>query len=155
MAEIKTKKGETILVDDEDFEWLNQWRWWVDNRGYARRTYKDPETKKVVLVQMHRLILGINATEVQGDHINGNKLDNRRANLRPCHISENVRNRKMHKGKRFGLKGVYKGKRGRFYSSIFHNGVKRHLGSFDTAEDAAEFYQLASDMLHGEFSRQP
>lgn len=152
MAEIKTKKGEVILVDDEDFAWLNQWRWWTV-RKYARRTYKDPATKEIVLVQMHRLILGVTDASVQVDHINGNPLDNRRSNLRTCHISENVRNRKMHTGKRFGLKGVYRGKRGNFYSSIFHAGKKHWLGTFESAGDAAEFYQLASDMLHGDFSR--
>lgn len=152
MAEIKTKKGETILVDDEDFEWLNQWRWWTV-RKYARRTYKDPDTKQVVLVQMHRLILGVTDPQIQVDHINGNPYDNRRANLRTCRIAENVRNRKMHEGKLYGHKGVYKTERGRFYSTITHNGKKHYLGKFETAEDAAEFYQLASDMLHGAFSR--
>lgn len=154
MAEIKTKKGEVILVDDEDFEWLNQFEWRLNDRGYAIRAYNDKANGKNFVVRMHRAILGISNSSIHADHKNGDRADNRRENLRTCTIAENARNRSMHDGKRFGLKGVYKSARGGYWSSIMHNGKRRHLGTFETPELAAEFYQLASDMLHGEFSRQ-
>ncbi|QMV33173.1 hypothetical protein 23F_00011 [Ralstonia phage Gerry] len=153
MAEIKTKKGEVILVDDEDFDWLNQWRWWLCNKGYARRSYKG-EDGKLVTIQMHRLIAGVTDPSIQVDHKNGNRLDNSRENLRRCIIAENVRNRKMHAGKSTGFKGVYAHRSGgNFHARITFDGRARYLGTFETPELAHEFYCLAADMLHGEFAR--
>ena len=67
------KRGGYALVDDEDYGWLSRYRWNHGKNGYAY-TYRPKATL------MHRLIMGYPETEV--DHINGNRLDNRRSNLR-------------------------------------------------------------------------
>ncbi|QKW95336.1 AP2 domain-containing protein [Ralstonia phage RPZH6] len=148
MAEIKTKKGEVILVDDEDFEWLSKWRWWVEKNGYARCRVDGKN------VSMHRLILGLTGPSIHADHKNGEKLDNRRDNLRACTISQNTQNRKRNAEKIVPLKGVTPQTSGKGYTArIQCGGRSRHLGTFETAELAHEFYCLAADMLHGEFAR--
>ncbi|WVS23956.1 hypothetical protein QkW1_33 [Ralstonia phage QkW1] len=148
MAEIKTKKGETILVDDEDFEWMNQWNWWT-RKGYA---ICKPDGK--IAVRMHRLIMGVSGADVFVDHHNGRKLDNRRVNLRICTREQNAQNRKRNTEKIVPFKGVKPQTRGRGYiARIQVDGKRRYLGTFENPELAHEFYCLAADMLHGEFAR--
>lgn len=148
MAEIKTKKGEVILVDDEDFEWLNQWNWWT-RKGYA---IAKPDGKNAV--RMHRMILGATDDDVFVDHRNGVKLDNRRHNLRACTREENAQNRKRNAGTIVPFKAVTKRARCAGYiARIGFNGRRIYLGHFQTAELAHEFYCLAADMLHGDFAR--
>ena len=74
MKQIPLTQGKYALVDDSDFEWLNQWKWNYNN-GYARRIKEINKTREIIY--MHRFILKINKEKVC-DHINGNGLDNRR-----------------------------------------------------------------------------
>ena len=94
MREIPLCDGAAALVDDEDFDWLNQWKWHLGAGGYASRREWNAVEKRTRGVLMHRLIL--NAPPPIGyvvDHINRNRLDNRRANLRLSTFQENARNR--------------------------------------------------------------
>lgn len=88
--EIQLTQGKVTLVDDEDYEWLSQWKWCAkDGRNgnfYAFRASKNKST------YMHRLILDTPKGKVT-DHINGNGLDNRRINLRICSYRENSHNK--------------------------------------------------------------
>lgn len=84
------------LVDDSDFDWLNQRKWRLSTQGYAI-------TGKKKIILMHRLI---NKTNGITDHINQNKLDNRRFNLRTVSGMENGRNRGKNKNNTSGYKGV-------------------------------------------------
>src|SRR4051794_23713163 len=97
MAEILTKDGSAILVDDGDFAWLNQWKWSI-SRGYAVRRATGEN------VRMHRLILGLKLGEYT-DHVNGNRLDNRRSNLRKATMAQNNQNRAS-RGSKSGYRGV-------------------------------------------------
>lgn len=153
MAEIYTSKGIAILVDDEDFASLPKSGWYIQG-GYARRTQRIGPRKegKMLLIAMHRLILGLDAGDRrQVDHINGNPLDNRRCNLRICHKDENSRNRRVHKNNRLGIKGV-SAHGNKFRSEIAVNKRRIYLGLFPTAELANEFYALAAELVHGEFA---
>src|SRR2546430_16319669 len=96
---IKLTRGKYALVDLVDYEWLSQWKWYCSARGYAaRRLY--PENK---VVYMHRVIIP-EGEEV--DHINHDKLDNRKSNLRPCTHKQNLRSRGLNKNNKSGYKGV-------------------------------------------------
>lgn len=154
MAEIKTKRGDVILVDDEDYAELASRSWFVDGNGYAKRTQRvGPRREgRQITIPMHRHIVGLDGNDRrQVDHINGNPLDNRRANLRICSKDENSRNRRVHSNNRLGIKGV--SRHGlKFRSEIQINKRRIYLGLHDTAELANEFYSLAAEMLHGEFA---
>lgn len=87
------------------------------------------------------------------DHINGVQTDNRIANLRIATYAQNVANSVINRNNTSGFKGVsYQKTSGKWLARIKINGLKRHIGSFDTAEEAGLAYQQASESLHGEFS---
>lgn len=100
---IKLTQGKYAIVDNDDFDKLNQWKWWVDYRGYAVRDVGGRKNKKRIL--MHRLI---NNTPkgLSTDHINRNKLDNRRKNLRTVNQSQNLFNTGLPKNNTSGYKGI-------------------------------------------------
>ena len=87
------------------------------------------------------------------DHINGNKTDNRIENLRPATAEQNGQNQLLRNSNTSGIKGVTLDKRvNRWASRIRYNGTRRTLGHFDTKELAAEFLELAREMLHGDYA---
>lgn len=151
MKEIELTRGCVALVDDEDFEWLNEWAWAITYNSYAKRDCSINGRRFTVL--MHRQILKApNGIEV--DHINGNRLDNRKSNLRLATFSENQRNSKCQKNNKLGIKGVFwKRAKNRFIAYITPPLQKQiWLGSFKTAQEAKEAYCRAAKELHGEFA---
>ncbi|WP_326972775.1 HNH endonuclease [Burkholderia pseudomallei] len=87
------------------------------------------------------------------DHINNNRLDNRISNLREAGYSQNQWNKSFSSKNRSGLKGVYfRPEFGKWVSRIGYMGKKKHLGHYETREEAYEVYCLAADLLFGEFS---
>ena len=100
MREIELTQGKTALVDDEDYEKINQWNWVCNNDGsktsqrfYAIRRNGIKFGGKGELVSMHREIMGF-PIGMDIDHIDGNTLNNQKKNLRICTRAENLRNRK-------------------------------------------------------------
>lgn len=149
MAIIKTRKGEEILVDDSDYEWLSKFTWYIGN-GYAMRGIR--VDGKSVTIRMHREIMNTPSRH-DTDHINGIKTDNRRCNLRVCTRSENQSNRVANSNNKIGIKGVSKNSDCEtFRSQIAVNGKVINLGSFATAEEAHQAYIAASLKYHGAFS---
>jgi hypothetical protein len=137
MKEIQLTKGKVTIVDDEDFEYLNQWKWSAvvkSNTIYAKRG--QVINGKFYIIPMHRSIL--NPTiGLEVDHINRNGLDNRRNNLRCVSHAENCRNRKEPIKSR-GV-GVYKvGKK--YKSQKMIKGILYYLGIYKTYEEAREKY---------------
>ena len=150
--EITLSNGGVVLFDDEDFELVNAYHWHVDNAGYARTNIWSGGRKSAA-PRMHRLILGDVDSKLHIDHINGNKLDNRKSNLRICTASENARNRGKQRNNTSGYKGVcYDKARQKWKAEIKANGVRRMLGRFNTAEDAHQAYVNAAKELHGDFA---
>lgn len=87
------------------------------------------------------------------DHINGNRADNRLANLRKATWSENQRNRARGRNNTSGVKGVnYYPPNGKWCAQIGYEGRRVHLGCFDTLESAAEAYQQAAKKMHQDFA---
>lgn len=103
----KKFKGVYTLVDDADYVFLSRWNWSLMCSGYVFRKGKKSEGclyRKTIY--MHRQILGITDSKVLCDHINHNKLDNRRCNLRVCTSTQNQSNRILNRTSLSGYKGV-------------------------------------------------
>ncbi len=153
--EIQLTQGQVAIVDDEDYEWLNQWKWCAvsgkNSKGHGGGFYairrKQGMTKNII---MHRIIL--NATDgLEVDHINGDGLNNTRSNLRLCTHNQNVWNRKRKNKNMCGYTGVHK-RENRFRAEIRCNGKKIIIGSFESAILAAEAYDKKATELFGEFA---
>jgi hypothetical protein len=147
---IQLSRGKEALVDDEDFEKLSQHKWYFHRSGYAVRNVRVANGKQYQQF-MHRVILGLEkGSSLMGDHINQNKLDNRRSNLRAATRQGNSQNRSKLSSNTSGYVGVaQKGKKWRAY---IRDGCKQKtIGTYDTAEQASEAYQAAAKQIHGEF----
>jgi hypothetical protein len=144
MKKIKLTRGKYAVVDDEDFAALNQWNWCCDSSGYAARDVGGRKNKKRVL--MHRLLNNTPDGFVT-DHINRNKLDNRKANLRSLTQRQNTYNSSLSKNNKSGFNGVcwWKHPRGQGYwvATIKVNYKKIHLGYFKKLADAVNARKLA------------
>lgn len=155
--EIELTKGYKALVNDEDFEYLSQFKWSTDPLGYAIR-YK-LVNKKIVRIRMHRVILERVlerplTSDEEPDHIDHNPRNNTRQNLRVSTHQQNMRNRtkvKTPTASRF--KGVYRSKGAKKWSAYIKiNGKLHFLGQFDNEELAAKAYDAAAREHFGEFA---
>lgn len=156
----KYGKGKVAKIDDDDFDIVTNHRWHVDRCGYARcHEYKRVNPDRPVIL-MHRLILGEEILKDKYvDHINGDKLDNRRANLRICTNQQNMCNRSKYKRKNKSImaskyKGVRKyGNNNKWVARISINGKPVHIGVYNTEEEAALAYNHFAKELQGEFAK--
>lgn len=147
MKTIQLSKGLFAIVDDEDFERISRFKWSAtksDGKWYARRNHSGST------VYLHRFILGI-TTRQYIDHINGNSLDNRRANLRIATNSQNGANTKKRTTNTSGYKGVKKAGR-KWRATITCNYREVHIGVYETPEDAARAYDSKARELFGNFA---
>lgn len=88
------------------------------------------------------------------DHIDGDRQNNRVANLRPATQSENNWNSRLRKNNLVGVKGIRRLPRdGKFIAEIWHRGKSHTLGYFETLEDAIAARREAAERLHGAFAR--
>jgi hypothetical protein len=144
---IPLTSGFYAYVDAADYEWLSQWRWRVYSGGYAGRLEKGK------LIYMHRQIMKPPKRKFV-DHINGNRYDNTRANLRNITPGQNMYNT----GKQPGTTSIYKGvsydrQSGQWVAQIQFRKESLHLGRFDTEIEAARAYDRGAVELLGEFAR--
>jgi hypothetical protein len=151
MRQIPLSQGKFTIVDDEDFEYLNQWKWYYresvrgSNLGYAIRS----TDKK----RMHRII---NKTPkgMYTDHINRNKLDNRKENLRTCTYSQNNCNKEIRSDNTSGFKGViWLKRRSRWIVRLCKSGKCINGGSFKDKNEAAKRYNSLAIALFGKFAK--
>jgi hypothetical protein len=157
VAVILTKKGEEIFVDDCDYERLCGYSWYLDKYGYAvAETKHNGERKKL---RMHRMIMGVTDQKVLVDHINCNKIDNQKINLRVCNQSENARNRGASKNSQSCVKGLYYSKRLNQWKAEIMLNNKKYRKSFscniyqNAKELAIQWLEENRGKLHGDFSR--
>lgn len=148
--EIILTQNKITIVDDEDFERLNKFKWHAHSTPhifYAARTFNNK------MIYMHRYIMKTEG-KLQVDHINGNPLDNRKSNLRIVTQKQNTRNSKMKNTNTSGYKGVYWYKRSKKWCTHIHvDGKTINLGYFDDKNDAAKVYNEAAIKYFGEFAK--
>lgn len=141
---IALTKGYVAIVDPDWHEMLSLIRW-TYNKGYAEtRSGKQRKHES-----MHRVIMDAQPGQ-EVDHINGDKLDNRKLNLRLCTRNQNIQHRKG-----FGGTSQFKGVRlnyGKWDALIKHNKKSYFLGRFDCELEAARAYNEAATRLHGDFA---
>lgn len=92
------------LVDNENYDWLNQWTWMLNSTGYAYRQEYVGKGKYQTIFLHRELVMA--PRPIQVDHINRQKLDNRMSNLRPVTSRENILNRSLQKNNSSGYPGV-------------------------------------------------
>lgn len=153
MKEIKLTKEQITLVDDSDYEYLNQWHWQAIKNidtFYAQRSIRI--NGKRGFISIHRLIMNT-PKNMEVDHIDHNGLNNQKNNLRNCTHRENHINVRS-KGRSKYLGVYFQEYRGYSYikADITINGERKRLGSFKTEEDAARAYDEVAKTYHGEFA---
>ena len=153
MKQIPLTRGKVALVDDDDFEELNQYKWYVHNEhGYFYAARGMLVEGKVKTIRMHRQIM--NAFDaILIDHKDGNGLNNQRYNIRVCTYAENAYNQKIKKHSSI-FKGVgWREVRKRWRASIRFNDKLKELGLFKSEIDAALVYDNKARELFGEFAK--
>lgn len=154
MVEIKLLKSTLVaLVDDEDADLVAGIAWFITRkRGRAKYRYVYTRLPGIGTISLHRFIMRA-PKGMLVDHRDHNTLDNRRANLRVCTSSQNQQNAFTKKTSATGLKGVWFDARKKCYRPrIWIDGKRTWLGSFHSAEHAAEAYREAAIKHHGEFA---
>lgn len=153
--EIKLTQGYVALVDDADYDYINQFKWCVyidrkKNLYYAIGSKKVNGVRKSI--RMHREIMQPPKNMVV-DHINGDGLDNRRINLRICTVQQNACNRTSNRDSTSKYLGVswYKAL-SKWQSVINPDGKIKHLGYFNTELEAAIIYNINARKYFGEFA---
>lgn len=153
MIEISLTQGKVALIDDEDLEIIEGYKWYCrkTHHNYYAVAHKYIERKRTS-IQMHREILKCTFKEYQVDHIDGNGLNNCKSNLRIVTPQQNSFNRKYTFGTSM-YKGVSWNKRDDFWqATIKYNGKSKMLGYFKDEMDAAKAYNEAAKELFGEFA---
>jgi hypothetical protein len=154
VKEIALTQGKAAIVDDEDFEFVSQFKWHACGRGgsrwYARR--KVGVLGQPVFLKLHNALVTPGPAEVV-DHINHDGLDNRRSNLRICTRQENGWNKLRPANNTSGFKGVSWHADRQLWRAVVHiSRRQKYIGSFDTAEQAARAYDTAAVALFGAFA---
>lgn len=141
MKEILLTQSKMALVDDDNYEWLNQWKWCA-NRAYGEKYYAVMYTregrKNRKRIYMHRLIIE-SSCDMDCDHIDGNGLNNQRSNLRLVTHRQNMQNILGTKTSKYPGVCWHKASN-RWSATISINGKAKHLGIFATEIDAFNAY---------------
>lgn len=140
MKEIQLTNGGITLVSDEDYEWLNSYKWykWMNQGGdwYVLMVN--------VYTRMHRMIMNA-PPKMKVDHINFNTLDNQRGNLRVVTHSQNMQHRRgASSNSKTGIRGVRPYKRGGFVAVVTVNTV-RYEKHFKDVHEASKWVEEERD----------
>lgn len=157
MKTITLTQNQFALVDDADYEFLNQWKWYAfraGNKWYAARTSKrDSITKKQTTIWIHRVINNTPAG-LDTDHVDGNGLNNQKSNLRSVTGSQNQGNTGKRRDNTSGFKGVTWDKHANKYTAqIRFNKEHIYLGLFTDPVDAARAYDSKALEIFGDFAQ--
>jgi len=144
---LRNKTGETVgvaVVDACDLHLVKDYKWHLTNHGYVASKGKHGA------VYMHRLLIGIDGGHI--DHVDQDKQNNRRHNLRHCTASQNIANSKARKSSKTGIKGVHPTRNG-FAAQITKDRKTLHLGTFQDADEAKASYDNKASEIFGGFAR--
>ena len=170
IIESKKHGTHTVLIDEEDWEIIEGYKWYIQKpqKGktfYVHTSVIDPDKdewyirpcdgarwRRRTVIAMHRLITKC-PKGLQVDHINQNGLDNRKENLRICINDQNQYNKKPDVSNSSGLKGVsWNKKRNKWNAQISIEKVRTNIGNFNTKEEAARVYDANAHHYYGEFA---
>lgn len=122
--------------DLEDYDKIQVYCWHKNKRGYIVSSISENDEDEKQTIRIHRLIMGVNNPEIEVDHIDRQKSNNRKYNLRTTDHRQNNVNRNPNINNSSGCQGVYFNKQmNKWHSQIFY-GKKKHLGYFDELDDA-------------------
>jgi hypothetical protein len=152
MKEILLTQEKVAIVDDEDYEYINQWKWQAHKHRetfYAWRTIR--KDGKKITIQMHREIMGFLYCDGRiCDHKNRNGLDNRKSNLRNANSSMNSYNRKINKNNHSQYRGVsWRDKARKWIVQVGLNGRQIYGGRFSDIISAAKAYDKIVESIRG------
>ena len=152
MRMVELTKGMSSMVDDEDYDMLMQWSWFVHkcrNTFYAGRMHSSKKRH----IKMHRVIMGIDDPAIVVDHIDRDGLNNQRSNLRLATSSENLLNAPGWGAS--GFRGVsFHKKANKWQVAVSHQGKSHWIGLFESINDAALAYNKKASELFGQFAFQ-
>jgi hypothetical protein len=154
---IRLSRGKFAIVDPDDFYWLSRHKWSASGVGrtfYAVRTARGRNGRRGKTHSMHREIART-PKGLECDHINGNGLDNRKANLRSATRQQNIwNNSKRRTAWLSKYKGVSRSSSGRLWrATIIANGKSTHLGSYKDEDEAAKAYDKAARENFGQYAK--
>ena len=153
MLMIELTQGKVALVDDIDFIYLNQWKWFIDKN--CKHSYAVRDLCSGKRIYMHRVILermGFENFE-ETDHIDRDTLNNQRYNLRSATRQQNSANHKLNVNNVTGFRGIcYTERLKPWMARISVNGRYKFLGRYETAIEAAKAYDKAAVAQYGDFA---
>lgn len=152
---IKLTRGKYAIVDVDDFERVNQYRWHCTNFGYARRTASKMSEKgrKRVAICMHNVVCPV-PEGMTVDHIDRNRVDNRKANLRAVTRRQNTWNRKfVKKGSKTRYTGIHWNKKVKKWNVRLRiEGRRQSFGYYADEVEAAKAYDRAAKKCRREYA---
>lgn len=150
-VEIPLTQGKVAVVDIDDAPVVAKYKWCASRHGgtvHAVRSARTVDGRKTTK-SMHQLLTGFALT----DHANGDGLDNRRFNLRPARVAQNIANQQKRAGGTSAYKGVsWQRQKRAWRAQITSRGKRIHIGLFASEVDAAHAYDDAARALHREFA---
>jgi|SRR6188768_735071 len=153
MKEVQLTQGKVALVDDQDYDFLNQFKWYAKKDPFAKTYYaarNNPEVKGL-LILMHRQILGLDDPKLFCDHSDHNGLNNQKYNLRIATRSQNNAN-KQPTGTSKYLGVSWDKSRNKWKAEIRKNKKGIHIGRFKNEAEAALAYNKKAVEMHGDFA---
>jgi hypothetical protein len=154
MKTIELNQNKIVMIDDEDYDFLMQWRWftYTPNKGKSWYVVRHPEIRPGNKIVMHREIMKA-PEHLHVDHIDHNGLNNQKINLRLCTNAENSRNKSLHRKCSSTYRGVswHKGCK-RWVAQMMFSYKKIHLGCFKSEIEAAKCYDENAKKHFGEFA---
>lgn len=153
MRLIPLTQGQLVQVDNKNYTWLNQWKWYALKHGktfYAQRSVWNKEKKKPNVIKMHVLIMNP-PKGFEVDHQDHNGLNCQEFNMRNClHLHNNMNKSSSGKSKYLGVYPSPTNKK--WCAQIKINGIAKHLGTFIKEGDAAQAYNNAAKEHHKEYA---
>lgn len=156
MKLIPVGNGRFAKVDDEDFYWLNQWKWQsikIGEKYYAFRSRRNNHLGLSCRAYLHRIVMRVEDPKIIIDHIYHDGLDCQKINLREATHQQNCWNKRSKGGSSSKYLGVSFCKDRKLWSaSLKCGGIKINIGRFNNEEDAAKAYDIVAKENFGEFA---
>ena len=142
--DIMLTQGQWATIDCKDYTKINDYRWCAQKNKYGYYAVSGGSADRIL---MHRVILNA-PLDADVDHRNNNGLDNTRDNIRICTTSQNLQNKTKRAGSQYKGVSLHKPS-GKYLCHI----ANKHIGIFEDAYTASLWYDVAAEILFGEFAR--